>query len=194
MMSLSFSNEPISKVYSTLNIIDEYQKSDKSQQLSNFSETMSTLNKSTDEELKASQVILNNFTITPVDKGNLTTKYDLSYQSHVWIMSKNQKEVNSYLKSIEKSKETELNTVNSNPSFTTLLFFDFFKKVDTFSGLDVFRGLNLNIKSLDVNSADLKIDSSSGKSIINLEIFINFSQKFNGKEVKERVRYFKSHK
>ena len=109
-------------------------------------------------------------------------------------MSKNQKEVESYLKSIETSKEIDLNTVNGNPRFTTLLFFDFFKKVDTFSGLDVFRGLNMTIKSLDVNSAELKIDSSTGKSIINLEIFINYSQRINGKEVKERVRYFKSHK
>jgi hypothetical protein len=55
------------------------------------------------------------------------------------------------LDSIELKKEIDLNTVDKNPKFSTLLFFDFFKKVDQFSCFDVFRSLHMNVKSVEVN-------------------------------------------
>ena len=101
-----------------------------------------------EEEVKEIRIVQNNFTIIPTDKGNLTTKYDLSFKAHVWIVSKNHKDVEQYIKSLELTKEKDLNTVDKNPKFSTLLFFDFFKKVDSFSAVDVFRSLFLNIRSI----------------------------------------------
>lgn len=50
------------------------------------------------------------------------------------------------------------------------------KKQDSFSQIDVFRNLNLGVKLVEVNSADLKIDSHTAKTLINFTVQITFVQ------------------
>ena len=74
------------------------------------------------------------FQIKMVDEGRMTQKMDCEFRGDVWIISKAKSLVNRYLKSINLNKLEDLNIKRSdrirNPRFSTLLFFDFFKKVD----------------------------------------------------------------
>lgn len=152
MMGFQTSFEPTSKVYTTLKIIDEYQPvstADSPEPL-DTEEMLSPKEQTVD--------VYDSFSIKIMDHGLNTTKFDLSYKNYVWIVSKNQEMVDQYLESINVSLLSDLNIQNRSPRFSTLLFFDFFKKQDNFAQIDVFRNLALKVDKIDVKTADLKID------------------------------------
>lgn len=99
----------------------------------------------------------------------------MEYRSHVWLISKNQELVDQYLGSIGLAILSHLNTDDGvNPRFTTLLFFDFFKKIDQMSAVDTFRSLNLKIEQIEVFGTSLRIDSKTGKTVIDLDFCFTF--------------------
>lgn len=117
--------------------------------------------------------VYDSFSIKIMDHGLNTTKFDLSYKNYVWIVSKNQEMVDQYLESINVSLLSDLNIQNRSPRFSTLLFFDFFKKQDNFAQIDVFRNLALKVDKIEVKTTDLKIDQS-GKAVIYLGVDLSF--------------------
>lgn len=119
----------------------------------------------------------NSFTIKAIEFGKTTTKFDMEYRSHVWLISKNQDLVDQYLESVGHGILSHLNTEDGvNPRFTTLLFFDFFKKVDQMSANDTYRGLYLTIEQIEVLGTSLRIDSKTGKTVIDLDYCFTFGQ------------------
>ena len=100
----------MSKVYTKLNIIDEYQKKK--------------------NEAPEIQPVYDSFSVKIVDHGINTTKFELSFKNNFWIISKSQDLVDEYLDSINTKLLSSLNVEKQNPRFSTLLFFDFFKKTD----------------------------------------------------------------
>ena len=149
LMSLSQNQEPVSKVYTKLNIIDEYRN----------------------KKNESPQTVYDSFSVKVVDHGVNTTKFELSFKNNFWIISKSQDLVDQYLDSINTKLLSSLNVEKQNPRFSTLLFFDFFKKTDQYSQIDVFRTLDLQLLNIDVRDADLTIDPQ-GKTIINIALEI----------------------
>jgi hypothetical protein len=87
-MSLSQNQEPVTKVYTKLNIIDEYQKKKSESEITTAFET---------------------FSVKVVDHGVNTTKFDLCYKNNFWILSKPQELVDEYLDSINVKLLSALN-------------------------------------------------------------------------------------
>lgn len=113
-MQMSSNSEPISKVYTKLNIIDEYQSKGN---LSSFSETMQSLDshsqKRLSEEPNSPQKdTYGSFNIKVIDRGTKHTKFDLSFKGNVWILSKNQELVDAYIESIDVKMLSGLNVKN----------------------------------------------------------------------------------
>lgn len=137
------------------------------------------------------------FSAKVVDEGRATSKLDLEYRGNVWIMSKNREVMHKYLKSIGLNSLSELevtqvvkgqvNTKPTNPRFSTLIFFEFFKKVDPLSQRDGYRHLDLKIENMEVTEAELGIDAATAKTVINLEMAFTFSQEWQDESKKQRL-------
>jgi hypothetical protein len=100
-------------VYTKLNIIDEYQSKTN---LSAFSETMSSLESSQKKVSEPNSPIkeesYDSFNIKVIDRGTKMTKFDLSFKGNVWILSKNQELVDSYIESVGVKMLSGLNLKN----------------------------------------------------------------------------------
>lgn len=57
----------------------------------------------------------------------------------------------------------------------------------------MFRNLSVKLQNITVNDADLTIDAS-GKTIINIDFSLNFSQNLGNIETTDQVQYVKTHK
>ena len=192
-------DKPVSKVYTTLNIIDGYQQKKKEQNYSliQYEEMKEeegaavnadaglldnssfVSNKYVVNESNPLSPIrpFNSFSIKAVEYGKTKTKFDMEFRSNVWIISKNQDLMDQYLESIGIGILSHLNTEDGvNPRFTTLLFLDFFKKVDQMSADDIFRELHLTIEEIEVIGTSLRIDSKTGKTVIDLDFGFTFGQ------------------
>lgn len=75
-----------------------------------------------------------------------------------------------------QSMESEEALNNTEPKLATLLFFNFFSSVDQMSGLDAFRYLKVQPKSVKVSDAEFSIDPN-GKTFIKFEIRVSYTQK-----------------
>ena len=114
LMQMSSNSEPISKVYTKLNIIDEYQSKGN---LSSFSETMQSLDshsqkKLSEEPNSPQKDTYGSFNIKVIDRGTKHTKFDLSFKGNVWILSKSQDLVDAYIESIDVKMLSGLNVKN----------------------------------------------------------------------------------
>lgn len=74
-----------------------------------------------------------------------------------------------------------------------MLFFEFFKKTDQYSQIDVFRSLETKFVKVKVINADLTIDGN-GKTLVKFEFTITFKQFLGQREVTENIPYIKTHK
>ena len=122
---------PTSKVYTQLNIVDEYRDSSTNDQ--------SLESKNSFEQIKFAQLQnMKAFNVKVLDQGKSTVKLELEFNQHIWIISKTKDSIDQYLKSINVESLSDLNLTKTEekekiiktPSFSTLLFFDFFKKMD----------------------------------------------------------------
>jgi len=99
-------------VYTKLNIIDEYQTKTN---LPAFSETMSSLEnsqKKVSEPTSPLKETYDSFNIKVIDRGTKLTKFDLNFKGNVWILSKNQDHVDSYIESVGVKMLSGLNLKN----------------------------------------------------------------------------------
>lgn len=94
-----------------------------------------------------------------------------------------------YLAKLGLKSEQEL--ADQEPSLETLLFLDLFTKASYYAGHDVFRSLQIEIHSIEVAKSDMEIDSSTGKTVINFEVAVGFSQAGSEQSV---VTLAKTHK
>ena len=114
MMSFQ-QQQPTSKIYTTLNIIDEYQKNREDEL--DLDEDKTDVSMLITESAKLSFISQENalcdaydgFSIKVMDHGINTTKFDLSYKAYTWILSKNQELVDWYLESIGIKLLSDLN-------------------------------------------------------------------------------------
>lgn len=107
------------------------------------------------------------------------------------------------MESVGLSILSHLNTSNANPRFSTLLFFEFFKKMDQLSAIDTYRNLGLKIEQIEVFGTSLRIDSKTGKTVIYLDFCLTIGQNIGtcpgkpqpeGPKISERIAYRKTHK
>ena len=119
-----------------------------------------------------------------MDQGKNTVKLELEFNHNIWIISKTKESLDQYLKSINVENLSELNQtldekVIKNPCFSTLLYFEFFKKMDLLTQTDTYRLLKLKIEQIEVLKSEISIDNNSAKSIINIDIQFKFSQELS---------------
>ena len=88
---------------------------------------------------------------------------------------KNQDFVDQYLDTLNIKLISDLNVRYQPPRFSSLLFFDFFKKTDQLSSCDVFKNLKLDIKKIIIRDTDLNINPDTAKTVIKFDIIIVFS-------------------
>ena len=155
--------DPSRKVYGELKIVDNYS--------------------GIEEEHKASdhpdfQLPMTVFEAKLVDEGSKSSKIELDLKGINWITSKNKTDIQRYLRSVSAKALVDLTilrgTMHKNPRFSTLLFFEFFQKVEPISRRESYKSLDLRVQQIKVSDAELSIDSDSGKTIIDLHIQVTF--------------------
>ena len=106
-----------------------------------------------------------------------------------WKTSITKTRMKEFLDKLGCKSEEEL--AKQAPTLETLLFLDFFTKAGYYAGHDVFRALHVRIDSIEVAKSDMEIDSSTGKTVINFEVAVVFSQAASEQAV---VTLAKTHK
>lgn len=148
------------------------------------------------------------FNVKILDQGKSTVKLELEFNHNIWIISKTKESLDQYLKSINVENLSDLNQISEekiikNPCFSTLLYFDFFKKMDLLTQTDTYRLLKIKIEQIEVLKSEISIDNNTAKSIINIDIQFKFSQELTSEQSKitnskqtivEQINYKKSHK
>ena len=91
------------------------------------------------------------FNVKILDQGKSTVKLELEFNHNIWIISKTKESLDQYLKSINVDNLSDLNQISEekiikNPCFSTLLYFDFFKKMDLLTQTDTYRLLKIKIE------------------------------------------------
>lgn len=164
MMSLQANNGQVSKVYTPLKIVDEYQASH---------DNIKALPEE-DKIEERSEPRVNQFKINMYSSQGVYNRYECTLNKISWKTVQEKTKVQEYL------QKTGINFENSlqerETSFETLLFFKFFQQVDDFQRIDIFRSLKVNILKVKISNADLEIDSITGKTVINFEIVVDYKQ------------------
>ena len=109
--------------------------------------------------------------------------------SQSWTHSLPKSEVTALLAAVKARTLTDIN--DQEPTLKVLLALGFFNQGSKMAGLDAFRSLQYKVKSVKVDSSELKIDNDSGKTVINFGVRIAFEQEGS---VKEEILYLKTHK
>ena len=152
---MSLDSTPSTKVYTQLNIVDEYQID------------LSSPTKHDSEEQKHEDSLpmiasynlahtLMKIQLLPASFGE-SQNYSITYRNQSWKTSKSQEEREMFLD--KQGVKNEMELAREEPKLETLLFFDFFTQVDHLAGLDAFRALKVSIKSFKIDHAELKIDN-----------------------------------
>lgn len=109
--------------------------------------------------------------------------------SQSWTHHLPKSEVTALLATVKARDLTELS--GKEPTLKVLLALGFFGQGSKMARLDAFRSLQYKVRSVKVDSAELKIDNDSGKTVINFGVLISFEQ---GGQVKDEILYLKTHK